>query len=438
MGMKYTKVTKVKEAYNFFCKVEDEKVVFTLQELMDVTGWGESTVKTYLNKKWQKFVTPQEHGYVCKGIKAHPEETFIQIHSQKTDPFTNVLRPQFTPVVDTLIDKSREAAMLAIQTYNNPFMSFRVHGFIVQMIIAYTSLFHAIFERKATQYWYLESNGTPKKIDGDLCYWELSSCIKEYYHGQNTPETSNLKMFIRLRNKIEHRFAPVLDSDISGYCQALLLNFEKLLIKEFGEYFALGQHLAIALQLSEYSPQHRQTLHHIQAQQYKEVRDFIHDYRHALPEQITQSQNFCFRAFLIPIIGNHRKNSDVTIEFVKYDPDNPEEMAMYDKQVAFIREKQIQVADQGKLIPKKVVALVKQRTGIDFSINDHTKAWKLNKIRTTPPKPETCNIQYCQYSEAFSQVVYTQAWVDFLCEKIQDTQEFEKIKTYRSATIDSD
>ncbi len=429
----HTKVknAKVKSAYNFFCKVEDENRIFTLQELMDITGWSESTVSTYLTKKWEKFLEPKEHGYICKGIKSISEEIFLRIQSQKSDPFANVLRPQFTPVVDILIDKSREAAMLAIQTYNNPFMSFRVHGFIVQMIIAYTSLFHAIFERKSIPYWYLESADIPKKNDGDFRYWELNSCIKEYYQGLTTPETSNLKMFIELRNKIEHRFAPVLDSEISGYCQSLLFNYEKLLIHEFGEYFGLGQHLAIALQLSEYSPQYRQTLQHIQAKQYQEIKNFIHSYCHALPEQITQSQDFCFRAFLIPIIGNHKNSANIAIEFIKYDPDNPEEMAIYEKQVALIREKQIQVADQGKLTPKQVVELIKQRTGIDFKISHHTNAWKLYKIRENQPKPETCKSQFCQYSVPFKQVIYTQAWVDYLCKKVKDPQEFERIRTYR-------
>ena len=423
--------SKVKKAYAFFCTVEDEKRPFTLKELTDNIGWSERTIKTYLTKKWKQFIKRQEDGYVCSGIKDLSEEIFIRIQSQKTDPFTNVLRPQFSPKVDLLIDKSREAAMLAIQIYNNPFMSFRVYGFIVQMIIAFTSLFHTIFERKNIPYWYLENDGTPKKIDGDLCYWELASCLKKYYRGETTPETSNLKMFIELRNKIEHRFAPVLDSEISGYCQSLLLNFEKLIISEFGEHFALGQHLAIALQLSEYSQQHRQTLQYIQAKQYDEIKEFIYNYCQRLPEQIIQSQDFCFRAFLIPIIGNHKNSANIAIEFVKYDRNNPEDMMKYEKQVALIREKQIQVADQGKLPPKGVVEIVSQRTGIDFKVSHHTNAWRLYEIRTTPPKPETCKTQYCQYSEAFKQVIYTPAWVDFLCEKIQDSQEFERIKKYK-------
>jgi len=88
-------------------------------------------------------------------------------------------------------------------------------------------------------------------IDGDKYAWDISECIKIYYGGRTLPEVENLKFFIKIRNKIEHRFIPVLDLTFSGKYQALLMNFESLLINEFGTYFALGANLALAL---HYSP----------------------------------------------------------------------------------------------------------------------------------------------------------------------------------------
>ncbi len=39
--------------------------------------------------------------------------------------------------------------MLGVSTYNNPLIKFKTYGFIINMTIAFTSLFHAIFEKKA-------------------------------------------------------------------------------------------------------------------------------------------------------------------------------------------------------------------------------------------------------------------------------------------------
>ena len=243
--------------------------------------------------------------------------------------------------------------------------------------------------------------------------------------------SENINLLINLRNRIEHRFIPTLDLSISGYCQASLLNFEGVLIKEFGSYFALGQNnLALALQLTEYSSHQQDALRKIQSDYFDDIKEYIKKFRDELPDNILTSNDFCFRAFLIPIIGNHAKSSDVAIEFVKFDPDNPEEMEQYEKQIAFIKQKQVQVADQGKLKPSDVVKLVQEQTGLDFRIHHHTNAWKLYSVRSSKPEPDKCNVKYCQFSTPFKSYIYTEDWVELLCEKIRDPDEFERIKKY--------
>ncbi|MBK4561838.1 DUF3644 domain-containing protein, partial [Enterobacter hormaechei] len=46
------------------------------------------------------------------------------------------------------LKKAREFALLAVATYNNPFTEFKTHGFIVNITIAFTALFHAIYAKK--------------------------------------------------------------------------------------------------------------------------------------------------------------------------------------------------------------------------------------------------------------------------------------------------
>ena len=51
-----------------------------------------------------------------------------------------------------LLAKSREAALTAIQTYNNPQIQFKSETFIVLMIIAWTYLLHAHYRKAGIEY----------------------------------------------------------------------------------------------------------------------------------------------------------------------------------------------------------------------------------------------------------------------------------------------
>lgn len=428
MSSKYQKAI---QAYQFFTNAEREEIVFTIDDIAAASGWKGSTIKAYLSKKWHQFVREEKGGYICNGLQKIPQSSFLDIHSQRAEIKDYMLRPRFGSNVDVLIDKSRESALLAVQVYNNPLVSFRTPGYIVHMIIAYTSLFHAIFERDNVEYWYKNTDGTPQIRDGDMFSWDISECIKKYYKGKILAEIENIKFFIAIRNKIEHRFIPNIDPTLSGYCQSLLLNFETLLVNEFGGFFALGQNLALALQFSVFTPQQQEVLKRIQANEYESIKQFILDYNAKLPDSITQSLQYSFRAFLVPKLGNHAKSADVAIEFVPYDPSKPEEMEKYEKQVAFIKEKQVQVADQGLLKASHVARRVREATGVNFNMSHHTNAWKLYKVRPKARTPVGCQVKYCQYSVPFKEFVYTEQWVEFLTQKVRDPQELERIVSYR-------
>ncbi|HAT8109704.1 TPA: DUF3644 domain-containing protein, partial [Legionella pneumophila] len=50
-------------------------------------------------------------------------------------------------IKNELIKKSQEAALAAIQLYNNPLITFKSESFIVLMNIAWTYLLHAYFRK---------------------------------------------------------------------------------------------------------------------------------------------------------------------------------------------------------------------------------------------------------------------------------------------------
>lgn len=159
--------------------------------------------------------------------------------------------PRRMPIeAEANLSKAREAALLAVETYNRPGASFRSAGFLVLMVVAWTAMFHAIFAKRKVKPYYRQKKNLRRfeRVDGDFKCWELAECIQQYYADQNPPARKNPEFVVKLRNKIEHRFLPVLDIEIFGECQALLNNFEQLMCETFGDKYALSASLAFALQ----------------------------------------------------------------------------------------------------------------------------------------------------------------------------------------------
>jgi hypothetical protein len=183
MSKAYNRIIK---AYTFFCSAEKSKLLFTLEDVCAATGWTIRTVRAYRSKKWYWFLEEEQDKLCAKGICEYPEKSFIRIHAQRTDIDTRSLRPRFGQRIDDLIDKARESALLAVQAYNNPLTTFRTPAYLVLMNIAFTALFHAIFERDSVEYFYKNPDGTPQRIiDGEPASWELLTCANHYYQGRN-------------------------------------------------------------------------------------------------------------------------------------------------------------------------------------------------------------------------------------------------------------
>ncbi|MCL1794969.1 MAG: hypothetical protein FWG34_14015 [Oscillospiraceae bacterium] len=114
-----------------------------------------------------------------------------------------------------------------------------------------------------------------------------------------------------------------------------------------------------------------------QTKHYQEIKNYIDAYQADLSEEIHASQEYSFRIYLVPKLGNHQTSSDVAVEFIKYDPENPERFQGLEKQIVAIKENRtIQVANQGKYKPKDVSKIVALKIEKTFKVSDHTKAWK--------------------------------------------------------------
>ena len=300
------------------------------------------------------------------------------------------------------------------------------------MTVAWTSLFHAIYFGKRIKPWYIKSGsgkGTRyKRVDGEPKHWELSKCVDEYWGDYNPPERKNIEFFLGLRNKIEHRYYPEIDPALYGECQAMLMNFEDILVQEFGPDMALLEQVGVALQFSALRPnQQEEALRRLQSSALDDVRDYIETFRAGLAPEILDSSQFSLRVFLIPKLERNSRMADLAVEFIPYDSDNPEAVEELRKIATLIREKKIPVASKGLLKPKAVVEQVQERLSFKFTLDTHTRCWKHYQVRppTGSEQPEDTRPEFCTYDELANGYGYTKAWVEYLCRKLSDPVEYQ-------------
>lgn len=344
------------------------------------------------------------------------------------------------------LESSIEAALLAVEIYNKPRTPFRVEGFITQMIIAWTRLFHAYFNHTiGDKYYYKKDNGHYKIVDGEKKSWELKTCISKYGKLAE-PVKTNLNFFIKLRNKIEHRH---IDRDeigvmIFGECQALLYNYENTLIEFFGENYALNESLTFAIQFSRLRKKSQlEASKKLLSKEVKELKNFIDNYRTNLSDEIFNTQEYSIKLIQVPKISNTNR-SDLAIEFVNWNSLSDEDRENYEKVTAIIKDKVIkkEAVNPGKRKPTDVINKVNAE--IDFDINhyDHKCLYSCFQIRpsssNTLEDPFDTNTDFCHYDEVHDDYVYQDSWAEFIINAINNkglTKELWRQKYKKKETL---
>jgi hypothetical protein len=410
----------VDKAYKFLVEKEKRGFHFTIKDLVEHTGWKESTCKTYPTKRWHQYIDKDGEQYSSTGIRYLSKDEFRAVHSQKLQ------KTEDHSTKGILLNKAREFALLAVSTYNNPYTSFKTYGYIVNIIIAYTALFHAIFEKKGIEYCHRDKEGKPIFIDGEEKAWELQECAREYWKAGYTAEKTNIEFLVGLRNRIEHRSLPAIDLAVSGECQSSLNNFENILISEFGDEYALIANLATTMQLTRISQQAQaDALKQLQRDNYRVVREYMETFKRDLDDEILESQKYRIRAFLIPKLGNHAKSSDLSIEFVNISQLSEEELDSYEQGVAFIKG----VESPYRLRPGKVVDLIKNNI-LNFNMTMHTKCWKYYKARPLEQDNKSWKSEFSGYSEGYDGYLYSKNWINHLLAVLIDEKEVKKIRAF--------
>lgn len=342
--------------------------------------------------------------------------------------------------VKALIAKARESAVLAVETYNRPSASFRSGAYIVLMVIAWTSLFHAVFLRRNIKpYYRMQNSKHYQKVDGDYKRWELAECLRQYFKSDNPAARKNLEFFVGLRNKIEHRFMPALDPEIFGECQALLVNFESMICSEFSDRYAINGGLSFALHFSRTAQKPKaMSVGAKEAKTFGMVRSYVDQFRSSLSTEIYSDLSYSFKVYLVPKVGSHASKDAVAIEWVKYDPSKPEEMKQYEKVVALIKPKEVRVANLDLMKPSEVAKKVAAKIGKPFyASHHHVMCYRHYNAR--PAKgtadPKACDTRYCIYDAVHRDYLYTQEWVDHLVKSLLDSATYDFLFSKKSSVF---
>ena len=284
------------------------------------------------------------------------------------------------------------------------------------------------------------------KIEGDNKYWELDECLRQYFRTDTgNAIRKNLEFFIPLRNQVEHRSMPELDASIFGECQAMLLNFDDVLAKEFGEKYRLRESLSFSLQLFPSSESLGQAVKRSRASE--RILDFIQRYRSTISPEVLATGKYSFKAFLIQV-ANHKSEQALPIQFVHYDKLSKEEREQVSRFVTMVKFKEVPMSNLGLMKASEVAKKVQQALGnpkiqrgdrqIDrFNVGVHSACWKKYGARpaASDPHPEKTDYRYCIYDKMHNDYGYTQAWVEFLTEKLRDKDEFDSLYESPPVTV---
>lgn len=325
-----------------------------------------------------------------------------------------------------IIESSIDSALLAVEIYNKPRTSFRREGYISLMSMSWNKLFHAYFNQIiGDKYYYKQKNGRYKLVDGEKKTWELKTSIKKYQQISKEPLSdsveANLNFFVLLRNKIEHRHISRMEIDniLFGEYQALLYNYENLLIKLFGEEFSLNENLSFSLQFSKIrTDQQKIANKEILSKDVVDIKSFVDSYRLSLSDEIYSSQEYSVKLIQIPKISNTNRN-DVAVEFVNWSDLSDQDKENYEKITTIIKDKVVKVEaiNVGKLRATDLINEVNEKCINKINQFDHKCLYFIFSIRPVGKNiqsPFDTNTKYCLYDEVHNDYIYSDDWSQYI------------------------
>jgi hypothetical protein len=334
------------------------------------------------------------------------EVDFFQLHRKAYDAQTGLNRYD-----DEKLIRSREAMILAVQIFNNPWMKFKAEVFCVLSNIAWTYLLHEYYSRKTTVD-ILDASGfsipLSQMIDRSDC--PLSDGIR-----------NNLRAVKVLRDKVEHHLLGKGDAKWLGIFQACCLNFDKTICEFFGSRLTLAADLAFALQFA------KPNLEQAAVTNKYELPPAVDAIDAQIAKDMTAAQldDIEFQFQVIYTLATAPK-SKAHIQFVK--PDSAE-----GKQIHNVLTKKVIADEDYPYKPGILIKLIKSKTKQSFTSHTHQQAIRLYKVRPRlgDKEPHNTDKAHCIYHSAHRDYTYSKEWLKKLIEAVNDPAELARIRAVK-------
>jgi Protein of unknown function (DUF3644) len=320
------------------------------------------------------------------------------------------------------LQASKDEVRLAVDLYNRIGQERQLEAFVVHMSLGWLKLIQAEYEKKGKErdLYTLRNGRRQRTTDGDWLMKSLSALLAERYKDSD-PIRRNVEFFLGLRHKIEHRYDRDVAALVAGKTQALVLNYEREIVRLFGDEEGLAEELRLPVFLSSITDDAVEAIKRVRGRVPRAVLDYVQDQDAAIDPAVAADNSYEFRLYLIPQTSS-ASDADAAMTFVRLDDLDHEQRAKVDAAMTIIREKQVPVSNLDSLLPTLVVQRVKVEAQIRFSMTDHTSCWQHFEVR--PPErdehPERTKEQFCRWDSTFKRWVYTEAWVAYLVRKLGD------------------
>lgn len=339
---------------------------------------------------------------VAQRAASDDEVAFFELKKRSYDPQTGL--NQFD---DERLVRAREAMVLAVQVFNSASLKFKTEAFTVQANIAWTYLLHEYYYRKGVRI-----------VGNDGRSLLLSQMIERHDCPLSDDVRRNLRAMKILRDKVEHLTLGRSDLKWSPIYQACCLNFDRAICEFFGSRLSLSSELSLALQFAKLNIEQAALLNAFKLP--AEIAAIDAQITEGMTPEQLNSTEFQFR--VVYTLDSVSK-TQAHLHFVY--PESAE-----GKEIHNVLSKKVAADDLYPHKPGKVVKLVKERTKVPFTSNDHSRAWHLFKVRpgTGNSQPSNTDKRYCIYHAAHRDYTYSDAWIERLVEEVSDADRYAAMR----------
>lgn len=319
---------------------------------------------------------------------------------------------------------ARQSCLSALQVWNDPASSFRTEAFALLLVTAWNALCIAILQKRTVEWRKTDESGLPIQTDGaDQAIDTEQLVAMAFSEDEHFGIRQNLRIWIKLRNSVAHRYLPTLDYVVIPHAQAALLNFENAIVSEFGASFAIAERMSVPLQLSGFrDPGVLASRKKFQASLPLDVQLLLSQPELDHPH-LGSDETFLLRVAFIPVVPASTNSPDAIAYFAR-PGEVPDAITESIGQYLILPKG---YTARPNILPTEVVKAVQERIGYRFNTNLHAEAARRLGARPRKGEPEaTLDIRLAEWISAHKRHLYTQTWIDLLVEKLSTPEGFRE------------